>query len=123
MIPIVESVSQDIPRVIIVNTLNRDDYVGGIPRDFEVEIPALVSKHGIQGIKTNGLPKAVIAHILRDRVAPVEMELAAYEQGSRALLTQLVLMDKWTQSVQHATDLIDAIFAFPYHAELREHYR
>jgi alpha-galactosidase len=97
--------------------------VGGIPRDFEVEIPALVSKQGIQGIKTYGLPKAVIAHILRDRVAPVEMELAAYEQGSRALLTQLVLMDKWTQSVQHANDLINAIFALPYHAELREHYR
>lgn len=122
MIPIVESVSKDVPRVIIVNTLNRDEYVAGIPRDFEVEIPALVSQRGIQGIKTTGLPKAVIAHILRDRVAPVEMELAAYEKGSRALLTQLVLMDKWTKSVKHANDLIDAIFALPYHQELREHY-
>ena len=123
MIPIVESVSRDVPRVVIVNTLNRDEYVEGVPRDFEVEIPALVSRRGIQGIKTTGLPRAVIAHILRDRVAPVEMELAAYEQGSRALLMQLVLMDKWTQSVRHANDLIDAIFALPYHQELREHYR
>ena len=123
MIPIVESVSGDVPRVVIVNTLNRDEYVEGVPRDFEVEIPALVSRRGIQGIKTTGLPRAVIAHILRDRVAPVEMELAAYEQGSRALLMQLVLMDKWTQSVRHANDLIDAIFALPYHQELREHYR
>lgn len=123
MIPIVESVSRDVPRVVIVNTLNRDEYVEGIPRDFEVEIPALVGQRGIQGIKTTGLPKPVIAHILRDRVAPVEMELAAYEKGSRALLTQLVLMDKWTQSIRHASDLIDAIFALPYHRELREHYR
>ena len=123
MIPIVESVSRDVPRVLIVNTLNRAGYIEGIPRDFEVEIPALVSKRGIQGIKTDGLPKPVIAHILRDRVAPVEMELAAYEEGSRPLLSQLVLMDKWTQSVKHANDLIDAIFALPYHQELREHYR
>jgi alpha-galactosidase len=123
MIPVVESVSKDVPRVVIVNTLNRHEYVEGVPRDFEVEIPALVSRRGIQGIHTTPLPKAVIAHILRDRVAPVEMELAAYEQGSRALLTQLVLMDKWTQSARHAGDLIDAIFALPYHRELREHYR
>lgn len=123
MIPIVESVSRDVPRVLIVNMLNRDEYVAGIPRDFEVEIPALVSRRGIQGIKTNGLPRALIAHTLRDRVAPVEMELEAYATGSRALLTQLVLMDKWTQSVRHADALIDAIFALPYHQELREHYR
>lgn len=122
MIPIVESISQDIPRVTIVNILNRDEYVPGIPRDFEVEIPALVSKRGVQGIKTKGLPRPVIAHILRDRVAPVEMELEAYEKGSRDLLVQLVLMDKWTKSVKHANELIDEIFALPYHKELREHY-
>jgi len=51
------------------------------------------------------------------------MELAAYEKGNRALLTQLVMMDKWTQSVKNANDLIDEIFALPYHKELREHYR
>lgn len=123
MIAIVESVTLNRPCVIIVNMLNREEYVAGIPRDFEVEIPALVNQRGIKGLKTAPLPRSVIAHILRDRVAPVEMELAAYEQGSRALLRQLVLMDKWTQSVKHADELIDAIFALPYHAELRAHYR
>lgn len=122
-IPIIESIACDIPRVFIVNILNANEFVAGIPRDFEVEIPAQVGRRGVQGIKTGGLPKPIIAHILRDRVAPVEMELAAYEKGSRALLAQLVLMDKWTQSLQHAQSLIDAIFALPYHRELREHYQ
>ena len=123
MVPIVESVSYDVPRVVIVNILNSDEYVSGIPRDFEVEIPALVSARGVQGIKTKGLPRPVIAHILRDRVAPVEIELEAYRTGSRDLLTELVLMDKWTKSLEHAGRLIDEIFALPYHQELREHYR
>jgi alpha-galactosidase len=123
MIPIVEAVALDLPQVIIVNLLNRDHYIDGIPPDFEVEIPALVSANGIQGIKTGGLPKPLLAHILRDRVAPVEMELAAYEEGRRDLLLQLVLMDKWTRSLQHANDLVEAIFALPYHEELRQHYR
>lgn len=123
MVPIVESVSRDIPRVLIVNVLNDNEYVPGIPRDFQVEIPALVSGRGVQGIKTRGLPKAIVAHILRDRVAPVEIELEAYRTGSRDLLTQLVLMDKWTRSVDHAEKLIGEIFALPYHQDLREHYR
>lgn len=123
MIPIMEAITQDRSRVIIVNMLNREEYVEGIPRDFEVEIPAMVSRRGIQGLKTTPLPRPMLAHILRDRVAPVEMELSAYEQGRRALLRQLILMDKWTRDLQHADDLIDAIFALPYHAELREHYQ
>jgi alpha-galactosidase len=123
MIPIVDSVSCDIPRVIITNILNSSNFVPGIPNDFEVEIPCLVSRRGIQGIKTKGLPKALLAHILRDRVAPAEIEIEAYRTGSRELLTQLVLMDKWAPSEKAANALIDEIFALPYHRELAVHYK
>jgi len=122
MVPIIESISQGTPRVVVVNVLNAEEYVPGIPTDFQVEISALVSARGVQGIGTKGLPKPILAHILRDRVAPVEMELAAYESGSRDLLIQLVLMDKWTESREHADALVNDIFALPYHKELREHY-
>ncbi|MCJ7738619.1 MAG: hypothetical protein MUQ10_15120, partial [Anaerolineae bacterium] len=83
MIPIVESIACDIPRVIIGNIQNSGNLVAGIPADFEVEVPMLVSKRGIQGIQTNGLPRPLIAHTLRDRVAPVNLELEAYNAGSK----------------------------------------
>ena len=51
------------------------------------------------------------------------MELAAYEEGNRDLLLQLVLMDKWTTSAEQANALIDEIFALTYHEDLRQHYR
>jgi len=123
MIPIVEAVACDIPRVIVGNVANRGGLVPGIPEDFEVEIATLVSRRGVQGIQSLGLPPALLAHILRDRVAPVNMELAAYEAGSRELLLQLVMMDPWTRSEAQARRLIDEIFALPYHEELRGHYR
>ena len=56
-------------------------------------------------------------------MAPVKLELEAYETGRRELLVQLVLMDKWTPSEQAARDLVDEVLALPYHTELREHYR
>jgi alpha-galactosidase len=123
MIPIIESLVCDIPRTFIINTLNTGDYVPGIPRDFEVEIPARVSKHGVQPIQTDGLPSELIAYILRDRVAPVEVELAAFERGSRELLLQLILMDPWTRSEQQARALLDAILALPWNHEMKMHYQ
>lgn len=123
MVPIIESIACDVPRVHIVNIPNSGDFVPGVPRDFEVEVPALVSKRGIQGIQTGGLPPALISYILHDRVAPVNIELEAYEAGSKQLLLQLILMDPWTRSEQQARGLLQDILDLPYHQEMREHYR
>lgn len=123
IVPIIESIACDIPRIFQVNIMNEGDFVPGVPRDFAVEIPALVSKRGIQGIKTDGLPKPLIAHILRDRVAPIEVELEAYEAGSRELLLQLILMDPWTKSEEQARKLLEDILALPRHEEMRQHYK
>ena len=123
MIPLIESLACDIPRVFILNVQNTNEFVPGIPRDFEVEIPALASKRGVQGMKTNGLPKQVLLHTLRDRVIPVEMELEAYETGSRDLLLQLIFMDKSTGSTRQAKDFLDEILLLPYHKEMKEHYK
>jgi len=123
IVALIESIACHIPRVFQVNIPNRGDLVPGVPRDFEVEVPALVDKHGIHGLKTEGLPKPVIAYLLRDRVAPVEVELEAYEAGDRGLLLQLIMMDPWTRTMEQAEKLLDRIMSLPYHGEMRRHYR
>jgi alpha-galactosidase len=97
--------------------------VPGIPKDVAVEIQALVSARGIQGIHTNGLPRHILARIFHDRIGPMEMELAAYEQGSYELLLQMILMDPFTKSIDQAKGLLDGILALPYHEEMRQHYK
>ena len=123
MVPIIESITCDIPRVIIGNIRNSGNFVPGIPEDFEVEIPLLVSKRGVQGIQTSGLPAPLLAYVLRDRVAPVNLELQAYENGDEELLLQLILMDPWSRSEQQARGLLDEVLALPYHEGIRRHYR
>ena len=124
MIPIVEAIACDLPRVVYgTNILNSGNYVPGVPLDFEIEVPTLVSQRGIQGIQTGGLPPALIAHTLRDRVAPVTLELEAYAQGSRDLLVQLILMDRWARSEAQARGFVDEIMALPHYAEMAAHYR
>ncbi|MBP5236793.1 MAG: hypothetical protein J6128_04585 [Clostridia bacterium] len=123
IVPLMESMIGNIPRPHVINTLNRGGLVPGIPEDFEVEISALCSADGIRPITATPLPKHITAHIIRDRVAPVEMELAAYESGSLEFLKELVLMDKWAVSVSQAEGFIKEILDLPYHREMKEHYR
>ena len=72
---------------------------------------------------TKALPKPIVSFALRDRVAPVEMELAAYESGDIELLRELVLMDKWAVSMEQVSGFIDEILHLPYHKEMLEHYK
>lgn len=122
MVPIIESITCDIPRVIIGNIPNKGQYMPGVPSNFSVEIPTLVSKHGIQGIQTEGLPSMLTTYALRDRVAPVEIELEAYKTHSKEKLLQLILCDPYTKSENQARALLDDILALPFHDEMRSLY-
>lgn len=123
MIPLIESIAYDIPRVIVVNVQNTHNYVEGIPGDFEVELPALVNGRGIAGIRCKPLPRPVIASILRDRVAPVETELSAYINGDYETLLSLILMDPWTTTETQARQFLDEILEQPELVEMKEHYK
>ncbi|MBL8131569.1 MAG: hypothetical protein JNL42_06900 [Anaerolineae bacterium] len=123
MVPLLEAIACDIPRVLVANIPNAGGYVPGVPRHFAVEIPVLASKRGIQGIQTSGLPQALVDYILRDRVSTIETELEAYESGSRELLLQLILMDPYTTSLEQANAMLDDVLNLPFHEEMRQHYR
>jgi alpha-galactosidase len=123
IVPMLESLACDIPRVLIGNVLNSGGYVPGIPHDLAVEVPTLVSARGIQPVQTTPLPAPIIAHALSDYVAPVNLELEAYTRRDRKLLLALILTDPFTRSERQARELLDAILALPYHTEMREHYR
>ncbi len=123
MIPLVESIACDIPRTLTVNVLNKGFLVPGIPEDFEVEVPARVDGTGVRGLPTSGLPGSLLPHVLRDRVAPVEMELEAYRTGRRDLLAELVLMDRWAPGIAETERFVDEILAMPGHEDMAAHYR
>ena len=122
MVPLVESLACNIPQVIYVNLLNRGGIVPGIPEDFSVETQALCQKDSIRPLRNEPLPRSIISHILRDRVAPIEMELEAYRTGHMDFLEELVLMDKWATSLKQVRGFIKEILDLPYHEEMKKHY-
>lgn len=123
MIPLIEGLACDKENKVIVNILNEGSYMKGLPTDYEVEIAAMVSKKGVNPIHNEGLPKPIMSHLLRDRVASVEMELAAFETRRRDLLIDLIMMDPWTKSKKQAEKLLTDILSLPCNADMKEYYK
>lgn len=123
IIPIIESMAFNIPRVIILNVMNTDNYLEGIPRDFQVEVPCLINGKGCFPIHQEPLRKPILAYALRDKVAPYEMEIAAFREGSYDLLLSVILMDPYTKSEKQAIELLDGILNTPGMEALKEHYK
>lgn len=122
IVPMIEAIACDIPRVLIGNVLNAAESVPGLPRDVAVEVPLSASGGALRAIATTPLPAAVLAHALRDYVKPVELELAAFENRSRSTLLELVLTDPWTRSERQAREVLDAVLSLPANVDMREHY-
>ena len=123
IVDIIESIEANLGKVTIVNVLNDKGYMKGLPLDYEVEIKAVIDKEGVHPIPNNGLPKPIEAMMLRDRIAPVEMELAAFETHEKKYLLELIMMDPWTRSRPQAEKLLDDILALPWNAEMKEYYK
>jgi len=121
MMSLIDSMIRDIPRRIVVNTLNTGNWAPGIPRGIAVELRGRVDGKGVHGVPTKPLPSGVLAWITRDLVAQAEMELAAYRGGSRNLLLNLILMDPWSRTKEKAERFMNEILSR--HPEMARHYR
>lgn len=123
MIPLIEGLAFDTNNTVVVNILNDGGYMKGIPLDYQVEIKAIVNKSGVHPIHNDGLPKPIMAHLMRDRIASVEMEIAAFENHSLEQLIDLVMMDPWTKTRAQAEKLVNDILNLPCNADMKEYYK
>lgn len=121
-ISFIESVVADLGKTIVVNVMN-DGYSKGLPNDYEVEIRAVVDKDGIHPIKNDGLPRAVLAALMHDRIAPVETELLAFATGEKKYLKELIMLDPWTKSEEQAEALLEDVLNLPWNKAMREYFR
>ena len=91
-----------------INILNKENYVPGLPQDAIVEVPAIVSKAGIEPMKMPSLPVAPLA-MLHTQTAINRLLVEAYLEGSKTKLLQAVLLDPTVDSYQNAVYCIDEL--------------
>jgi alpha-galactosidase len=119
MIPIVDALVNDNAGYFQVNIPN-EGLIDGISDDVVVEVPAYVSKMGIQGIRVGALPESVMCQIMLPRLAQAEQRVEFARKPTRGLLLHMILYrhtlfsNRYTPpvaSIEEAEEVADAILA------------
>ena len=121
-IPIIDSIANDKEKILQLNIPNKNS-ISGIPDDVVVEIPAVVSGRGVQGIHVGTLPKRLMLYVMIPRMMRMEQILQAFKEGDRKSLILALMEDPRTKSYEQARSLVDELLAQPWNAEAARHYR
>lgn len=120
-IDLIDAIANDRPTIMQVNIPNRG-CIPGIPDDVVVELPALVSAAGIQGLHLDPLP-APIRFQLQERILLMERDLHAFLSRSRQMLLEYVLSYPQTNTLEQAQALLEDVLNDPFNREMAEYYQ
>lgn len=106
IVPIMEGILTDSKQEeLAVNILN-DGIIDNLPRDLIVEVPAIVDKDGVHGVKLGTFPRG-IAGLLNNQVAVHDLTVEAALTGSRELALQALLVDPVVDNLKGAEQMLD----------------
>ena len=120
IVPIIESLCFNIPRVYQVNIPNRGQLVPGFPEDIVVETEALISGAGVQGIHNDPLPRSVQVGAMYPRFAQCELMCEAICSGRREAFRVMLMADHYSRSEAQIDALLDEWFAHPNNNYIRK---
>jgi len=120
-VSIIDAIVNNHPAIFQVNIPNYG-CIPGIADDVVVEIPALVSAAGIQGLHMGHLPKRILFQI-QERILVMERDLEAFLSRDRKMLLEYVLSNPQTRTIEQAEALVEDVFADPINHEMAEYYQ
>jgi len=92
IVPIMDALTNDKSGYFQVNIPN-NGLITGIPDDVVVEVPAFVSKRGIQGLHIGKLPDNLMLQIMLPRLVQAERRIGLARSPSKGLLLNMILYD------------------------------
>jgi len=107
IVPIIDSLVNDVERTFQVNIPNRGPILPGFPEDLVIECQGLVSGAGIRGVSVPPLPPKLMAGAMIPRWHETELVVEALRTGDRGLLLLYLLNDHRTQTLEQAEALVD----------------
>jgi len=90
IVPIMDALVNDVRGYFQVNVPN-NGLIAGIPDDLVVEVPAVVSAQGVQGIQIGALPEPIMVQVLYPRMAWAERRVSFARSPNRGLMLDMIL--------------------------------
>ncbi len=104
-VPIIEAVMENRNAYELAVDIPNRGYIPNLPDDAIVEVPAVVSRFGINGVGVGPLPEPIAA-LCRTQLTVASLAVDAAVQGSRELMLQALLMDPMVNDMDQAKALM-----------------
>lgn len=121
IVPIIDALANDRSGVFQVNVPNNGS-LPGIAADVVVEVPALVSRGGVQPLRLDPLPRGLLHRALLPKVLEMEINLEIFQTGDARVWFHQLMFDHRTRSPEQAVAAMEAVLELPFNARLRERF-
>lgn len=108
VIPIIEGILTDSCHEELAVNVPNDGLIENLLQDIVVEVPGMIDKDGVHGVKLGMFPKG-IAGLLNNQFAVHDLTVEAALNGSRNLALQALLVDPVVDSVRGAEQMLDLV--------------
>lgn len=108
-IPIIEALVCGVRAELAAVNVPNAGWIPGLPDGAVVEVPAIADADGLHPMTMEALPDAVTA-LLHLQATIDKLLVHAYEERSRDVLLQALLLDPTAHSYRQAVELIDRMF-------------
>jgi len=113
VVPIMDSLVNDVERMFQVNVPNRGHIIQGFPEDLVIECQGVVSGAGIRAVAAPPFPPKLMTGAMIPRWHEAELVVEALRSGDRDLVLLYLLQDQRTRSLEQAESLLDEWLADP----------
>ncbi len=120
IVPIIESLIYNIPRIYQVNIPNKGSLVPGFPDDIVVEVEAVISSAGIQGIANEPFPHRIQVGAMNPRYSQCELMCEALTAGDKEAFEMMFIPDHYTKSLEQIDAMLDEWINHPKNTYLRK---
>ena len=107
VMPIIESLTNDVPGIYQINTLNTRGQMPGLSHNIAVETEGLICGAGIFPIVTPALPDKIVDGVLLPYQIACNLKVNAFLNKDPGLILQIMLMHSHTKDLSHAEQWLD----------------
>ena len=122
IVPIINSLTNDIEGVYQVNIPNKVRLLDDFPENIVIEGQAIVNGSGVHGIKMNPLPSTVVAGAMIPRWREAEQVVECMRRQSYHLLLLYIMGDARTHSLEQAEALLEEWLSDPHNTRLANYF-
>jgi alpha-galactosidase len=123
VIPIIDSIANDIQRIFQINMLNKRGQLDGVSNNIAVETEGMICGAGVFPIITPRLPDKIIDCILLPYQIECDLKVNAFINKDPNLILQLMLLHSHTKDLAHAERWLDLWLNRPGYEEVTKRYK